>query len=244
MKRILTLAILLLVTACAKQVPALPAPSPSPGATAASPTSPPLPALSSTPEPTATPLPPTPSPSATPLAALSLPIPTDVSLASVTSFAEFPNNLAKGETAPEFTARLLGGDTFTLSERRGDFLLVIPTAVGCGPCMFSLQEISQAYPSYKDGNLAVLILDIYEPDPPEVWQIYADIFAGLSFSWGVVDSFGFLVDYNVTGLGAILLIDPGGKIVFLRNYPLTVDDYQVLFGLMAQASNPTQGKSQ
>lgn len=165
------------------------------------------------------------------------PTPDEIPLDAVTSFVDFPGNKAKGETAPDFSAHLLGGDTFTLSEWRDTYLLVLPTVVGCGPCMANLEEITQIYPAYQDTNLDVLILDIYAPDSQDVWQFYADLFPEVGFLWGVVDSMDFVMDYNLTSLGDVVLISPEREILFWSRHILRAKEYRALIDLIVESSN-------
>lgn len=158
----------------------------------------------------------TPMPLQTPQATLSIvpfssPQSNDVLLETITSFAQMPGNLAKGQPAPDFSARLLGGDTFVLSKEQGKYWLVIPTAIGCGECEYSLSLLRQAQPR-NPASLHVLVLDIYQPDLPTYWQSYAD--ASPNYLYAVVDTPSFMEDYNLYGLGAFLVIDTDGRLVF------------------------------
>ena len=157
----------------------------------------------------------------------------DVSLEGITSFALLPDNRAGGESAADFRARLLGGGTFTLSEQRGKYWLVLPTALGCGECMFSLSLLSQAAPE-EGGNLNVLVLDIYQPDQPEYWQIYADYFGNPDYLWSVVDTTAFMEDYKIFGLGTFLVIDPLGKLVFRSDFPPRVEYISHMYTLASR----------
>jgi hypothetical protein len=186
--------------------------------------------------PTPTPPPPEPTIVLTPVPSIQSLLPTvgPNVLASVTTFADLPGNVATGAPAPDFTARLPGGDTFTLSKQRGSSVLLFPTIVGCGDCIFSLQEMTGAYPDYRGRGLKVVILNLYPEDTPETWQPFADYFAEPEFIWGVVSSTGFVVDYNLISSGTTLLVDPEGNLVFRSDYPLVADGFRQLFELAAR----------
>ena len=85
--------------------------------------------------------------------------------AALSAFADFPGNLAQGEPAPDFEARVMGGAPFVLSAQDG-YVLLIPTVVGCADCLFNMQEISTAYPDYRESGLAVVLLNLYPDDEP------------------------------------------------------------------------------
>jgi hypothetical protein len=152
-------------------------------------------------------------------------------LASVTTFADLPGNLAKGEAAPDFTARLIGGGAFTLSDQSGAPVLLFPTVVGCGDCLFTMEEIASVYPDYRGRGLKVVILDLFPEDSPEFWTDFADYLGEPEFIWGVVESTDFAVNYNITSLGTVMLVDPEGRLVFRSEYPVFAYGYRQLFDL-------------
>ena len=177
-----------------------------------------------------------PTPQPTPEATLSLteplspPQPDEVSLEGITSFALLPDNIAQGEPAPDFSARLLGGEIFTLSENIGAYWLVLPTTIGCGECMFSLSMVTYAQP-IEDNKLNVLVVDIVESNQPEYWEAYFGLFEGLETQWSVVNSSDFVVDYDIFGLGTFLVIDPQGNLVYRSNSPPRVEYIERMFTL-------------
>ncbi len=193
-----------------------------PSAAVALPSATASPFLTSTP--TATPVPPvSPQPSQ----------PDDVPLEGITTFAELPGNRANGGPAPDFSARLMGGGEFVLSEHRGAYWLILPTSMGCGECMYSLSMVTKAQPP-ANGALHVLVLDIYEPDDPQYWSAYLSLFKGLKAHWGVVNRASeFMAHYHISGLGAFLVIDPEGRLVYQVGSPPRLEHIQRLFALAA-----------
>lgn len=149
----------------------------------------------------------------------------------VASFADFPGNLADGEMAKNFTAKLLEGEQFSLSEHRGNYILVFPTVVGCGDCIFGINQIKVANEAFQESGLTVLIMNLYIDDDPELWRYFADTIDQKNILWGVVTSASFAVDYNILGLGTIFLIDPANQIVFRSENPLPVWKFEELFDL-------------
>ncbi|MCI0550206.1 MAG: hypothetical protein L0287_04565 [Anaerolineae bacterium] len=142
----------------------------------------------------------------------------DVPVETITSFAEIPGNQATGQPAADFTARLLGGGTFVLSEERGKYWLVLPTALGCGDCMYSLYLLDQAQPQ-NPASLNILVLNVYQPDLPEYWLSLAEAIDQPNYFWAALDTPTFLEDYAIYGLGTFLVIDPNGKLVFQSDSP-------------------------
>ena len=154
----------------------------------------------------------------------------DFSLDAITSFDQMPGNRATDQPAADFTARLLGGGTFTLSKERGKYWLVIPTSFGCGECTYSLYLLSQAQPQ-NPTSLNILILDIYQPDLPEYWQSYAEAVNQPNYLWSVLDTSTFMEDYDIHGLGTFLVIDPDGRLVFQSDSPPPSELIRHLFTL-------------
>lgn len=212
--------LVLVVSACGPTAPVLPAAPITEVATSTS-----LPATfpaSPPPEPLGT---------ATTSPTLETPGPTVGTDTTVKPFADLPGNIAAGEPAADFGARVLGGGSFLLSEQRGSPVLIFPTAVGCGDCVSFLAELSAAYPGFRGQGLTVLILNLYPEDVPETWEPFAAFFAQPEFIWAVVNSTGFVVDYNISGLGTTFLVDPGGLVVFRSEYPLVADELRALLEL-------------
>ncbi len=154
-------------------------------------------------------------------------------LEAITSFALVPGNRAAGEPAPDFTARLLGGGTFTLSKELGTYWLILPTALGCGECAYSLYLLGNAQPE-NPASLNILVLDIYQPDLPEYWQSYAEAINKPNYRWAVVDTPTFMEDYDIYGLGTFLVVDPEGKLVFQTDSPPPLELLRHLFTLASK----------
>ncbi|MFQ5408961.1 MAG: hypothetical protein ACE5FI_11160 [Anaerolineales bacterium] len=150
--------------------------------------------------------------------------------AALSAFADFPGNLAQGEPAPDFEARVMGGAPFVLSAQDG-YVLLIPTVVGCADCLFNMQEISTAYPDYRESNIAVVLLNLYPDDEPDSWQQYAELIPESAFLWAVVNSTDFFTDYNIQTLGTTLLISPEQRVVFRSEYPVFADGFRQVFDL-------------
>lgn len=148
-----------------------------------------------------------------------------------TSFAEFPGNLATGEAAKDFTVNLLGGGQFSLSDQGENYLLVFPTIISCGDCVFGITQISIANEAFLDSGLKILILDLWIDDDVSNWDYFADLVNQPNFLWGVVTSESYAIDYNVLGLGTIFLIDPAQQIVFRSDHPLPAWQLEELFTL-------------
>lgn len=154
---------------------------------------------------------------------------------NIGAFASLDDNTATGKLAPDFTARMMGDWTFSLSAQRGSFVLLYPTVVGCADCVFTMNQIAQAYPEFEDMDLKVVMLNLFPADVPESWLAYVDLYPDLSFLWGVVDGLDFAFAYELYSLGSVILIDPQGRSVFQNQFPLTADQFRRLFALVDEA---------
>lgn len=172
-----------------------------------------------------------PSPTAPPTSALGPTATAAGPFAHWADYAAIAGNVATGQPASDFSARLLGGATFALSERRGSVVVVVPTVVGCGDCIATMKALAQAYPDYRGRGIQVLFLNLYPDDNAEAWRDYVDLIGEPEFLWGVVNSVDFVVQYQIDTAGTILLVDRNGNLVFRNPNPISADDFRRLFAL-------------
>lgn len=74
-----------------------------------------------------------------------------------------------GFVAPDFTLKTPGGEEYTLSELKGNAVLVNLWATWCPPCRAEMPVIEKMYREYKDQGFVVLAVDMtYQDDPANV----------------------------------------------------------------------------
>lgn len=71
--------------------------------------------------------------------------------------------LLEGDTAPDFTADLADGSTFTLSEQSGKVVLLNFWATWCGPCVEEMPAFEKLQKEYGD-EVAVLAVNCLEDE--------------------------------------------------------------------------------
>lgn len=71
-----------------------------------------------------------------------------------------------GFTAPDFTLQTPTGETYTLSELKGQAVLVNLWATWCPPCRAEMPAIQKIYDEYKDQGLIVLAINMTAQDNP------------------------------------------------------------------------------
>lgn len=216
----------LALAACSSQPATPPPPTPSPPVVVNTPTIAPTTPPTATPAPTIEPTPEAGLPITTLFLGAQVPV-------TATNFADIPGNLARGDVTPAFRANLMDRGPVTSADWRGGYLLLIPSVAGCGECMVNLFELTKVYSDYKNANLQVAFLSIYPGDKPDVWRPLAETFPDLPIQWGTIDP-DFIVNYDIQGLGTVLLVDPQGKLVFRSDSPLQAESYQRLLALVEQ----------
>jgi len=67
---------------------------------------------------------------------------------------------SQGDDLPDFSATLLDGKEFTLSDLRGDYILVDFWGSWCGPCRKENPELVKLYHEYKDSSVGFHIVSV------------------------------------------------------------------------------------
>jgi cytochrome c biogenesis protein CcmG/thiol:disulfide interchange protein DsbE len=74
-----------------------------------------------------------------------------------------------GFAAPDFTLKTPDGEEYTLSELKGNAVLVNLWATWCPPCRAEMPAIEKMYQEYKDQGFIVLAVDMtYQDNPANV----------------------------------------------------------------------------
>ena len=66
--------------------------------------------------------------------------------------------------APDFTLERLGGGSVTLSDLRGQVVVVDFWASWCGPCVESMPHLQELHERYAGQGVVVLAVNVEEPD--------------------------------------------------------------------------------
>ncbi|RPI84028.1 MAG: TlpA family protein disulfide reductase [Chloroflexi bacterium] len=124
---------------------------------------------------------------------------------------ERPPNPRKGFSAPDFTLSTLDGSEVTLSDLRGQVVVVNFWASWCLPCRVEMPAIEQVHRAYKDLGLVILAVNMTSGDSRQDAASFVDEY-GLTFSIpldldGLVSS-----KYEVRGLPTTYFIDTEGVI--------------------------------
>lgn len=124
-------------------------------------------------------------------------------------------------TAPDFTLTALDGTTYTLSELRGQWVLINWWATWCGPCVTEMPYL-QSIADERGGELLVLGLNLSETR--EQVEAFAQE-RSITFPLLLEPSDATIADYSVSGLPQTLVIDPNGEIALRQFGPIKPETF-------------------
>ena len=117
----------------------------------------------------------------------------------------------KGFLAPDFTLETLDGESVTLSDLRGQAVLVNFWATWCPPCRAEMPAFQKAYQDYEDQGFAIIAVNATSQDNSADVAAFIEEF-GLSFPV-VLDNEGAVNQlYQVRSLPTSFFIDKEGVI--------------------------------
>ena len=131
--------------------------------------------------------------------------------AAATTDGAPPPSPREGFSAPDFTLDLLGGGQITLSDLRGQAVMINIWASWCPPCREEMLAILKVYENYKDRGLVVLAVNTTYQDNETAAAAFVDEF-GLTFPVPL-DRHGNVSNrYQLRGLPSTYFVDREGVI--------------------------------
>ena len=115
----------------------------------------------------------------------------------------------RGHPAPEFSLQTLDGEALSLSELRGQAIVLNFWATWCPPCRAEMPELQAAYQAYRSGGLVVLGVNQAEEAP--VVRAYLEEL-GLTFPVVLDANYEAASLYAVNSLPTTFFIDRDGII--------------------------------
>ena len=129
-----------------------------------------------------------------------------------------------GMHAPDFTlTEVTTGEEVSLSEFKGQPVLINFWATWCGPCRLEMPHLQEAYEEYRDEGFTVIAVDAKIDDGRDAVLAFVD---ELSLTFPVVkDATGEVETkkYNVVGYPTSVFIDRDGVIQYVHRGPMTKD---------------------
>lgn len=130
---------------------------------------------------------------------------------AATTNGQPPPSPREGFSAPDFTLELLGGGEVTLSDLRGQVVMVNLWASWCPPCRKEMPDIEQVYQDFKEDGLVVLAVNTTYQDTEAGAAAFIQEF-GLTFPVPL-DRTGVVArQYQLRGLPTTYFIDRDGVI--------------------------------
>jgi peroxiredoxin len=146
----------------------------------------------------------------------------------------FSKNAKIGEKAPEFTTQLVNGENYSLSNSRGNYVLLYFWGSWCGPCIRNAPELVAISENYKskffDKNSKLEILSVALEKKGKKWKRVVNKF-GFKWELQVVQFHKIVLNssiankYGVLEIPSKFLIDPDGNIVLSKTSFLEIEQY-------------------
>jgi peroxiredoxin len=116
-----------------------------------------------------------------------------------------------GFSAPDFTLMTPDGESYTLSELRGQAVLVNLWATWCPPCRAEMPTIEKMYQEYKDQGFVVAAIDMtYQDDPFAVVPFIKEF--GLTFPILLEETGDVASAYQLRSLPSSFFVNRSGII--------------------------------
>lgn len=128
-----------------------------------------------------------------------------------TGLATSGGRIAEGTIAPDFTLDTLDGGQITLSDLRGQAVMINFWTSWCGPCRIETPLLVETYNEYRDQGLIILGLNITKLDNLDDVRAFV---AEFSMPYPIpLDKTGEVAqDYQVLGLPTTFFVDRQGVI--------------------------------
>ena len=120
-----------------------------------------------------------------------------------------PQGVNEGIQAHDFTLKTLAGDRVSLSDYKGNVILINFWATWCPSCKAEIPDLEAAYRAHKGEGFVVLGVDLQEPRQA-VERFVADM--GMTYPVLLDENGSLMKEYRALGLPTSLIVDRDGVI--------------------------------
>jgi len=153
-------------------------------------------------------------------------------LGSIDAGARRVGRPIRGQPAPDFTLDLLDGSSMTLSELRGQVMVLNIWATWCPSCKDEMPDLQTVWEEYEDDGVVIVGL-VYQDEVALVQEMLT--FYGITFPQGMDVGDNISTAYGITGVPETFIVDQQGNIAVNYVGPVTADELrQKLDGLLGQ----------
>ena len=114
-----------------------------------------------------------------------------------------------GGTAPDFSLKDLGGHTVSLSEFRGNVVIIDFWATWCRPCLAAIPHLKELYAAHHDKGVVILGVLYDQVSPAKIEQFVSE--AGINY----IVLFGedkVMTTYKIYQIPVTIVVDQQGTI--------------------------------
>lgn len=149
--------------------------------------------------------------------------------ARIKNLEDFANRLSRtenGAPAPDFTLATDRGDSISLGQYRGKYVMIDFWASWCSPCRASFPAIAEIYGKYHSKGLEIIGLSLDRSE--EAWR---KAVKQENVPWPqVLDAKGITAKvYAVSAIPHLVLVDPDGKIMGTYSKADINDELKAIF---------------
>ncbi|MGM0370447.1 MAG: TlpA family protein disulfide reductase [Bacillota bacterium] len=133
---------------------------------------------------------------------------------------QLEEGISLNQIAPDFTLTNLAGEEVSLSDYRGDYVILNFWATWCPPCRREMPNLEEFYATNKD-DFVVLAVDLGEAKQ-QVQQFIEE--GGYSFPVLLDHDKEIGTKYNVSAIPTSYFIDPQGVIKHIKKGAVTTEE--------------------